>query len=327
MRAKEFILEDKITHIAGMLNDKITQRYADDTGNSSSAIEIVKQLSIASIKNLQWVVNRYIRREFKLEDIPQIKQELIKFQKYKSKIPAEDRDLNSLSLPALYDVLEKLDPEEPVSNRAKDKQVKNEFFTNGDAIIIYKDSELTIVNPKTEAASCFFGKNTKWCTASAYGGDNYFDSYNADGPLYIIMTKAHGKFQFQFESNSYMDARDQELSSSDFDDLLKAYPKLYDVFAKQTKEFNVIPLMQNPSEEDLQQAIMSNPTSIKFLDDPTEEQQMAAVADRAGGHNIRYIKNPTPAVQIASVKDDRNNFKLIKNPADEVKAHFRAGGI
>jgi antitoxin component HigA of HigAB toxin-antitoxin module len=52
---------------------------------------------------------------------------------------------------------------------------------------IYEDENWLILTPKTEEAAKYYGKNTRWCTAAEK--DNYFDQYNKDGPLYILINK------------------------------------------------------------------------------------------------------------------------------------------
>jgi hypothetical protein len=43
-----------------------------------------------------------------------------------------------------------------------------------------------LINPQDEQAACYYGQGTRWCTA-ATRGTNLFDSYNSEGPLYILL--------------------------------------------------------------------------------------------------------------------------------------------
>ena len=63
--------------------------------------------------------------------------------------------------------------------------------------------------PKTYAASCKLGQGTSWCTATTES-DHYYKYYTNQGPLYILINKAdpEDKYQFHFESESFMDAED-----------------------------------------------------------------------------------------------------------------------
>ena len=77
---------------------------------------------------------------------------------------------------------------------------------------VYEDNDWLIIVPKTREAAIYYGKGTKWCTAST-GGYNYFERYNNEGKLYININKNTGdKYQFHFESNSFMDAEDKPIT-------------------------------------------------------------------------------------------------------------------
>ena len=67
-----------------------------------------------------------------------------------------------------------------------------------------------IIVPHTEEASCYYGKGTQWCTA-ANNGNNMFEYYNDNGNLYININKlTHEKYQFHFETDSFMDETDSQ---------------------------------------------------------------------------------------------------------------------
>lgn len=74
-----------------------------------------------------------------------------------------------------------------------------------------------VIVPKTEEASCYYGKNTKWCTA-ATSTYNRFDQYNRKGRLYInINKKTKEKYQFHFESDEFKDSADGDINLDDID--------------------------------------------------------------------------------------------------------------
>ena len=68
--------------------------------------------------------------------------------------------------------------------------------------------------PKTYAASCKLGQGTSWCTATTES-DHYYNYYTNQGPLYILINKAdpEEKYQFHFESESFMDADDYSVDN------------------------------------------------------------------------------------------------------------------
>ena len=82
----------------------------------------------------------------------------------------------------------------------------------------YESDTWIVLTPETWAASCYwaneqeYGKGVnKWCTAYK-DSDRYFHEYNDDGDLYININKKTGeRFQFHFQSESFMDNYDKSL--------------------------------------------------------------------------------------------------------------------
>ena len=100
-------------------------------------------------------------------------------------------------------ILKKFDVENPLLLKDARSQLKD---------IVMDTPNFKVIIPKTEESACLYGTGTKWCTTAEK--DNKFDSYNKQGDLYIILTKIDGKdrkFQFHYESDSFMDERNQEL--------------------------------------------------------------------------------------------------------------------
>lgn len=62
------------------------------------------------------------------------------------------------------------DSSKVITKRQQTKKVKS------DSITVYDDDDKMVVIPLSEKASCYYGKNTQWCTA-ATTSDNYFTSY------------------------------------------------------------------------------------------------------------------------------------------------------
>ena len=150
-------------------------------------------------------------KKTKEEDLFKIKDDLYLFNNLKSKnlIPKDKKDINKFNLTSLLDfVFDKQTGSEDLLSK-KEKGLKKD-------VIKYDLTDWTIIIPKTEAASCFYGKGTKWCTAS--DNDNRFNYYSENGDLYILINKEtpSEKYQFHFESNQFMDVKDRNISLNDF---------------------------------------------------------------------------------------------------------------
>jgi hypothetical protein len=141
----------------------------------------------------------------RLEDLGRVKSALQLFDKFKSKLPI--RDIGKIA--SLYDLEELVEP----YHNARTKNEIDADYVNAmkkQSRIITDNEEFSIVVPMTQEASCYFGRNTRWCTASRE--DNMFDSYNSKGSLYIILLKKENRrYQFSFATHQYMDEKDEEI--------------------------------------------------------------------------------------------------------------------
>jgi hypothetical protein len=169
-------------------------------------------------KYLVWIARMYVGGQFKLEDVSRIRGEIVTFEKVKDQL--ENKDLNSYkTLNALYDAVEPFTQQAEVEPEIKKDAPEPEKDVEW---LIYTPNYKALV-PKSEEASCKYGQGTKWCTA-ATGGYNHFKSYSQRGDLVIIMAKIDGKtrkFQFHFETHSFMDERDQKATKEDIKGLSK----------------------------------------------------------------------------------------------------------
>ena len=156
----------------------------------------------------KWLLKLYMSKSLIIEDLYKAKEYLSYFIKYNNRIDV--KDINKYrSLPELYNVVKVFmdNPDVATSNSDEVRRIKE------GAEKVYEDGEWLIVVPHTKEASCYYGKGTQWCTA-AEQSHNMFDHYNDQGNLYINIRKSDGeKFQFHFESDSFMDATDSGINT------------------------------------------------------------------------------------------------------------------
>jgi hypothetical protein len=202
---RKYILNEAALSIDDVYN-KYYQSLDRDVFNAATAADPTSynQGKVVKVGNfVKWILKLYSNNAWKPGDSYETKDLLTKFIKYKSKLPIEKRDINRFnSVSELYSVIQTLEGQGVKSQ----KDVKKEGVE-----VVYEDSEWKIVIPHTKEASCIYGANTRWCTAGRE--DNMFNYYNDKGPLYININKVTGdKYQFHFETNSYMDAEDEKIS-------------------------------------------------------------------------------------------------------------------
>jgi hypothetical protein len=184
---------------------------------------------------VNWMIIRYLSGGInRLEDIPARLVPALKIYdqlKITRKVKPEDADINKFKKLSDFTQMMKNNygDAEVTSNKSLDKSKEQQFFADNEAELLYNTPEWKVVIPETHAASCYFGRNTEWCTTTTDNSD-YFDEYSEDGPLYIVLQKKTNKrWQFHFESDQYMDENDEEIN---FVGLFIKYPELIKVFSK-----------------------------------------------------------------------------------------------
>jgi len=280
--------------------DKLQQRNMSDHNKYPPKEIINKIIDSDPTKNQQyslWIIQTYINKGINyLEDLSRVYNALILFNKFKNKLPINQRDIQKIK---------KLSELENLVDQFKETKTGKEVKQNiSDEIkkqtkIIYNGQEGKILIPLTEESSCFWGKNTRWCTASTET-ENLFNDYNKDGPLYIILPNDNTKWQFHFQSAQLMNEQDEEI---DFNKFNKKYPWVF----KNIKF----------SEEDQLDAVNNDSDSIEFIKNPSEKVQLAAV--KQDGLAIEFIKNPSEKVQLAVVNQNGSLICYIKKPSEKVQ--------
>lgn len=234
---RDSLFKNREEFTANQFKDKLsTAANADHSyKGEKTPIEVVKTLAkidpTRTTKHLQFIAKMYLLKQFKIEDTDKIKELIKKFEKFKSKIA--NKDLNSYkNLDAVYDVLEVFtDGDAPVSGKAQVKELKS------GAKKIIDTPSFKVVVPLTEEASKFYGANTQWCTAA----DNncQYQNYASKGDLYIVIAKIGGKdrkFQLHYETDSFMNERDTQVSKEDIVQLSK-FPEYADFLNLLIKKF------------------------------------------------------------------------------------------
>ncbi len=129
---------------------------------------------------------------------------LLTFVKYKLKKDFPQKDIMRLSAGDLINAVNNY-----VETDTKNQQAKQQA---NDATVVYDDQYVRVVTPKTEAAACKYGGNTKWCTAAKDHEDNAFDTYNASTTLYIFLPKQPShpgeKYQMAGANTEFNDEQD-----------------------------------------------------------------------------------------------------------------------
>jgi hypothetical protein len=165
---------------------------------------------------VQWLTKVYANQGIKLEDIISRGNSALKMYhefKVKKILPAEYRDIGRIDFAGLEAIAQNLDLRNALA--AKEEQDAAKTVDKGEAETVFDNAAVRIVVPKNEAASCYYGQGTRWCTAGR--DNNMYDRYARDGDLYILLPKQPKhegeKYQLHFQSNQFMDEGDNSVES------------------------------------------------------------------------------------------------------------------
>ncbi len=205
---------------------KIPWNKETSPGNTYEEI-LIKTDPTEILNYLPWIVRQYndilkhkitdvSENEF-LEDLYKIKDYLGLFDRVKHNLSPEQRNINNYqTYKDLYNIiepyLEKKDSDLELSKTQQGLQTKK------DAEKIYEDNKWLIIWPKTQEASCLYGKGSQWCTA-ADRSNNMFKSYNSHGIFNYVINKTNQKekYAFFFDRNTnnveVYDVNDKNITS------------------------------------------------------------------------------------------------------------------
>ena len=220
---------------------------ADPTTRANNVdMETADSKELAKVKAgkyVQWLIKNYLtpsterqpgdngyEREVKqikdtfMEDLYKVTDDLIKFEKFKNKLPQDMRDINKLSPSSLYDAVKDFDLTIATTTKAERKSAP----VHPGSKLLFDGPTWRVIEIKDKGAigkeaACFYGgnqKETRWCTSAP--GLSYFDRYIKDGPLYVVYKSGDTdvapetglpkeRYQFHFPSNQFMDKDDRSI--------------------------------------------------------------------------------------------------------------------
>ncbi len=127
--------------------------------------------NIDGAKYIDWIVKQLKRGE----PADEVRAALQQFDSNVQRL--ERRDINSYkTLADVREALGKLN-----TSTSKEKRVAKE-----ESEVVFQEGPLTVIEPKSEAASCLYGKGTKWCI-SATRTKNYYEHYKSKGARFFFI--------------------------------------------------------------------------------------------------------------------------------------------
>ena len=209
------------------LRDWITTRQPEDSQLHDMFFDEVEQADPSQNKQyVQWIVQRFLDKSIvRYEDISSsIAEFLFKYHELKTRNRLNDPSDGAQSIPNDINQIKTKDGINAVHtemtprwNRMnvelKDRQ-EQKVLSKGKSTEVYQDEQVRVIVPEDEDAACYYGQGTQWCTASTIG-QNYFNHYNNNGKLYILIPKKPEhegeKYQLHFNDNQHMDENDNPI--------------------------------------------------------------------------------------------------------------------
>lgn len=202
------------------VQDASTRFYSDIPANDF--MEIINTLQGGNqilLPETKWALSLYKKKSPRfMEDLYKLHNEngsgyldIIKRAKDRRIISGQQADLNQYkSISELGRFISSLDIDK-ILGKTKGEMSNAVNAAAEDIEVPYEDDVWKVVIPKSYEASCYWGNGTEWCTATRETSD-WYNEYSNQGPLYININKQNGqKFQFHFETDSFMDQYDSEI--------------------------------------------------------------------------------------------------------------------
>ena len=212
-----------------------TTRLNDVDLNNAKPNDLSK---VKAGKYVQWLIKQYLKvpteiqpgengydRELAqvkatfIEDLYKVKEDLLKYEKFKGRLSQDMRDINKLTTDSLYDAVKDFD----LTLATTTKSERKTSSVHPGAKLAFDGPTWKVIEIENKGAigkeaACFYGgnnKETRWCTSTP-GTDQWFNRYIKDGSLYVVYKQndtdvspetglPKERYQFHFQSNQFMD--------------------------------------------------------------------------------------------------------------------------
>jgi hypothetical protein len=234
-----------------------------------------------------------------LEDAAKLKPVIQNFDKFRNTLTGVD--LRTMSFDDFLDLGDEL--AKKISNSEAGRAEEEYFYNDGQAIKFYDGPDMKIIKPVTVAAAKYFGRGTRWCTAA--DEDNMFTQYAQQGEIYCILFKGENRrWQFHFESEQFMDEKDQDL-----DQTMPLFGKVMEHFQHE---------IENRLWPDMKVGQPMPVTALKFLLDPPHELLMDIVDE--DGLSIEFVRDDlrTDDIWFAALTSNWEALQFAINPPENI---------
>ena len=146
------------------------------------------------------------------------------------------------------------------------------------ATLFFSDDEIAIIQPTSQDSYEFYApiiKTSSWARSSGKDFKNVY-IVRTNSKEYFEVTKSASNLAggiFTFGKSAYLDAH---VGKGEFatiktynrtlKEYLKRYPSLYDAFESMAKKITFLPLLRNPTDDDIWNALKSSISNLKYVE-------------------------------------------------------------
>ena len=198
--------------------DQLKTQFVDTGKITDSEFTEIIDSSGGKSAYATWLTKQVVAKRINAEDIYKYNAYFKVFDRRKREYVFNDinqyktqQDLNSFIVKSIE--LASQEQKDPSQQKGITKFDKYKEFLIGsvDGFNVYK---LPKRRKDLYGTSCELGSGTEWCTATG-NTQKYFNSYIWKGPLFIFINpSSNEKYQFSYETNSFMDKNDMPISTN-----------------------------------------------------------------------------------------------------------------
>jgi hypothetical protein len=179
-------------------NEGALCEFPEDDGEAFAAIVMCDPSPRQSY--VAWMLKILARGGLRSEDLPRAMETLSLFHYGKHRLPPEARDIGRYaSEPDLHAVVA------GAPSAGSMVEIPDEIRER--TRILYEGPEGCVAVPLDLMSSKWWGKGTRWCTTQA----SNFQSYTAQGPLYVVVDADGTRHQVHGPSRQFCDSQDRTL--------------------------------------------------------------------------------------------------------------------
>jgi Domain of unknown function (DUF4116) len=269
----------------------------------------------------QWLVKTYIQDErFKLEDLGRVDAALAAFERFKRKLPVEQREISHLktlsALEALVNPFVKAEAKARLERdlstaTGREKRRLEELKARDESIVVQEGDGLpTIAVPMTEFASKWWGRGTKWCTSAEK--NNAFARYHKNAPLVIIVCPDGAKFQMNVKKDDFqfMDNTDKDVSQHIIQERWSEFEALfYWAVQQEGRVLEFVP-KEYRNLELYSLAIEQNGQALVYVPEEYRTPELCRLAIEQNGCALKYVPHDYRTSELCRVAVARTGNAL-----------------